>query len=869
MPAKENKVPCAIAMLAHVDAGKTTLSEAVLYSAGKIKSPGRVDHGNTAMDTHALERERGITIFSSQSSFRRGDREFFLLDTPGHVDFSAEMERTLQVLDCAVLVISGTDGVQAHTETLWRLIRSYALPCFIFVTKMDLAGAKRSAVMDDLRTHLGDKCMDFTVLPDGEELAMCSEALLEKYMESGCVTEEDIRQLVASAALVPCFFGSGLRHNGIEEFLNALEKYAPRKNYGSEFGARVFKISRDGQGNRISFLKVTGGELKVRSSLRYRVKGEEVEEKINQIRLYSGAKYESCDSVAAGGVCAVLGLSKSFPGMGLGAEKGEVQPLLTPVLSYQLRLSAGTDPMLALPKLKQLEEEDPLLRLRWDSRNREIYVELMGEMQTEILKSLILERFDMAVELSEGRIMYKETIASPVEGVGHFEPLRHYAECHLALEPLPEGAGLQFASACHQDVLDVNWQRLILTHLEEKQHLGVLTGSPITDMKITLIAGRAHLKHTEGGDFRQATYRAVRQGLMSAESVLLEPWYAFRIELPAAHIGRAISDVRAMHGNFESPTDSGEMMVLEGSAPVATIRGYAATLAAYTGGRGRLSCRLEGYKPCHNSAEVIEQIAYEPEADTENTPDSVFCAHGAGFNVKWNEVREHMHIDTGFGKAEAQAEVRPRVNMRNLSIDDKELEAIMVREFGPIRRPQYSAAKSSGSASAPKGESSVKKKEFLIVDGYNVIHGWDDLKALAEDDLDTARHRLMDILSNYRGFTAGELVLVFDAYKIRGNPGSKFDYHSIHVVYTADGETADAYIEKLAHDIGKNYSVRVITSDNLIRVSAMRSGVLRTSVSEFENEVDWVYMQISEVMKKSGVKSHLSSINFEGGGNSV
>ncbi len=858
-----------IGILAHVDAGKTTLSEALLYRTGKIKSPGRVDHGSTALDTHSLERERGITIFSSQAAFSWGGTDFALLDTPGHVDFSAEMERTLQVLDCAVLVISGTDGVQAHTETLWRLLRRYGIPSFIFVTKMDLAGSNRARVMEDIRTHLGDKCMDFSSAPDAEELAMCDEELLEKYMECGEITDSDIARLLAKRAVVPCFFGSGLRHTGIDEFLNALDKYCPAQNHGGAFAARVYKISRDAQGNRLTFLKVTGGELKVRSALKYSVGGEVFEEKINQIRLYSGAKYESCDRVEAGGVCAVLGLGRSYPGMGLGEESGEVQPLLSPVLSYRLRLPEGLDPMLALPKLRQLEEEDPLLRLRWDSRLREIYVELMGEVQTEILKSLIAERFDMAVELDSGRIMYRETIAEAVEGVGHFEPLRHYAECHLALEPLPEGKGLQFASACHQDVLDVNWQRLILTHLEEKQHLGVLTGSPITDMKITLIAGRAHLKHTEGGDFRQATYRAVRQGLMCAKSVLLEPYYAFRIELPAAQIGRAISDVRAMYGEFDSPTDAGEMMVLEGSAPVATMRDYATTLAAYTGGRGRLSCRLEGYKPCHNTAEVVAEIGYEPESDLENSPDSVFCAHGAGFNVKWNEVRDYMHIDTGFGKPEAKAEVRPRVNMRNLSIDDKELEAIMVREFGPIRRPQYSAAKASSSASGQKSSPAVQKKEFLIVDGYNVIHSWDDLKEMAADSLDTARHRLMDILSNYRGFTGSEMVLVFDAYKIHGNPGSKFDYHGLHVVYTADGETADAYIEKLSHDIGKNYSVRVITSDNLIRVSAMRSGVLRTSTSEFENEVDWVYMQISEVMKKSGVKSHMSSINFEGGGNSV
>ena len=858
-----------IGILAHVDAGKTTLSEGLLYHTGKIKTPGRVDHGSTALDTHALERERGITIFSSQAQFSYGDTMFTLLDTPGHVDFSAEMERTLQVLDYAVLVISGSDGVQAHTETLWRLLRQYGVPCFVFVTKMDLASARRERLMEDIHTHLGEMCMDFSVRPGDEELAMCDEELLDSYMEKGSVSDGDIARLVSERKIVPCFFGSGLRLQGIEEFLRGMDRLILQRDYPAAFGARVYKISRDEKGRRLTYVKLTGGSIKVRQGLKYSAAGQEYEEKINQIRLYSGAKFSAADEVFAGDVCALEGLSATYPGQGLGAERESAKPLLTPVLSYRLRLPEGTDPMLALPKLRQLEEEDPMLRLEWNSQGREIQLQLMGQVQTEVIKSLIAERFDMDVELDSGRIMYRETIAAPVEGVGHFEPLRHYAEVHLLLEPLERGKGLQFASACHQDMLDVNWQRLILTHLEEKRHLGVLTGSPITDMKISLTAGRAHLKHTEGGDFRQATYRGLRQGLMCAESVLLEPWYAFRIEVPAAQIGRVISDVRAMKGEFDSPLDAGDMMALEGTAPVATMQGYAADLAAFTGGRGRISLRVEGYRPCHNSDEVIAALGYDPEADTENTPDSVFCAHGAGFNVKWDKVREYMHMDTGFGKPEAQAEVRPRVMMRNLSIDDKELEAIMVREFGPIKRPQYSAAKTQGVSNGTVRAEAPAKKEFIIVDGYNVIHAWPELAEIAGDSLDTARHRLMDILASYRGFTGGELALVFDAYKIPGNPGSKFDYHNIHVVYTADGETADAYIEKLSHDIGRNYAARVITSDTLIRVSAMRSGVLRTSAAEFENEVDWVYMQISEVMKKSGHKSHLSGINFEGGGNGI
>ena len=844
-----------VGLLAHVDAGKTTLSEAMLYAAGRLKSPGRVDHRDTFLDTHEIERERGITIFSKQAIFRFGEAEVTLLDTPGHVDFSAEAERTLPVLDCAVLVISATDGVQAHTRTLWELLGRYRVPVFVFVTKMDLPGADRARLMEELKQRLSENCVLFAPKPDAEELALCSENLLEKHLAGG-IGDGDVAGAVGRRELFPCFFGSGLKLDGVAELLGGLTRFAPAAEYSKDFAARVFKITRDAQGARLTWVKLTGGTLQTRRAVVYTgADGEAREEKISQIRLYSGAKFTAAEAVTAGSVCALLGLSDTWPGQGLGAEKNASAPLLEPVLAYRLTLPKEIDPLTALPKLRQLAEEDPQLHIVWDEALGEIRATLMGKVQIEVLRRLVADRFGWEIGVNGGRILYRETIAAPVEGVGHFEPLRHYAEVHLLLQPLERGAGLVFDTACSEDALDRNWQRLILTHLEEKRHRGVLTGSPITDMKITLLAGRAHVKHTEGGDFRQATYRAVRQGLMCAESVLLEPWYSFSIELPPELIGRAISDVRAMHGEFSTPEESGELTRLSGFAPVSEMRGYATQLAAYTGGRGRFSCRAAGYRPCHDSGKVIEEIGYDPERDLDNTPDSVFCAHGGGFTVKWDKVPEYMHLDSAY-PARQTGDTPP---LRRLSIDERELEAIMEREFGPVRRPLYRAA-TAAERQTPLPE---PKKQYLIVDGYNVIFAWDELKELARDNLDAARSRLLDILSNYRGFTGSELVLVFDAYRVSGGAGAKFDRHGVHVVYTKENETGDAYIERLVHDIGRNFAVRVVTSDALIQLSALRSGVLRVSAREFYGEVRWVYERINEVLQSSSAGAHKARIGRE------
>ena len=818
-----------VGVLAHVDAGKTTLSEAMLYTCGSIRKLGRVDHRSTALDTHELERARGITIFSKQARLSTDTMQLCLLDTPGHVDFSAETERTLQVLDYAVLVISGSDGVQAHTETLWRLLERNRVPTIIFVTKMDLTASDRESVTDDARRRLSENCLDFCAETSQlwENLAMCDERLLDKFTETGLIGEEDIAWLISSRRVFPMLFGSGLKLDGVDRLIEFIEKYARRPDYPEQFGAKVYKIMRDEQGNRLSCMKITGGSLKNRSL----INGE----KVTGLRLYSGARYETTDEVTAGDIVAVQGLEKTCAGQGLGIEKNSAEPVLEPVLSYRVNLPKTTDPQTALKKLRLLEDEDPQLRISWNEQLREIHVQLMGQVQTEVLASLIKERFDMDVSIDSGGIMYRETIKKPVEGVGHFEPLRHYAEVHLALEPTERGAGLSFESRCSEDSLDGSWQNLILSHLAEKQHLGVLTGSPITDMKISLIAGRAHPKHTEGGDFREAVYRAVRQGLMKAESRLLEPWYEFRIEAPPEHIGRAISDVRAMSGEFKTEDGS----VITGIAPVSEMNGYAPVLASYTSGRGRISCRLAGYYPCHNEKQVLADTDYDPEADLQNTPDSVFCSHGAGTVVKWNEVEEHMHIDTGFGR---ETEPPPAYRPRSFSIDDKELEAIMEREFGLIRRREYTRPQR-----AQEQDYTVQpvRREYIIVDGYNLIFGWDGLKELAADNLELARARLGDLLRSYRAFRDCELVLVFDGYKVEGNPGER-DTEGIRIVYTKENETADMYIEKLANDIGKNYSVRVVTNDSLIRLSALRSGVLRMSCAEFINELSFVMEQIAE-----------------------
>ena len=849
-----------LGILAHVDAGKTTLSEAMLYLSGKLKKLGRVDHRDSFLDNNSLERARGITIFSKQAVMPLGEMTVTLLDTPGHVDFSAEAERSLQVLDYAVLVISGTDGVQAHTETLWKLLERYNVPVFIFVTKMDLPGCDRQALMEGLRTRLSERCVDFSADGDAlfESAAMCSEEAMDEYIETGSIGTKRMRDMLRRREIFPCCFGSGLRTEGVAEFLNTLELYARPGDYSEDFSARVYKIARDAQGNRMTFMKVTGGALRVRSLMKYADRdGNAFEEKISQLRIYSGAKYDTAETVLPGQICAALGLTGTYPGQGLGAAGDFAEPLLEPVMSYRVILPPQSDPAVLLPKLMQLDQEDPQLHIVWNERTREISVQLMGRVQAEIFRSLVKERFDTDITLDTGRIMYRETIKDTVEGVGHFEPLRHYAEVHLLLEPLPRGSGIELSSSCPEDELDRSWQRLILTHLAEKQHLGVLTGSPVTDIRFTLAAGRAHIKHTEGGDFRQATYRAVRQGLMQAESVLLEPWYSFVLEVPAEQIGRAISDVRAMNGEIDSPEDAGGMMRLEGAAPVAGMNEYMQELLAYTHGRGRLSLTPGGYRACRDQQKIVDAIGYEPERDTDNPADSVFCSHGAGVNIPWDQVKDYMHLESCLKPPVEETAPAAAPRYRNLSIDDRELEAIMEREFGKIKRPQYSARQVNAAASEPVFE---KKPEFIIVDGYNLIFAWDELKKLAADRLDLARGRLMDMLSNYCGFTKAKLVLVFDGFRTPGNPGSREDYHNINVAFTKDGETGDAYIERLADEIGKNYSVRVVTSDNLIRLSALRSGVLRCSSGEFKNEVEWVLGQIDAVLKKSNESAHKTRI---------
>ena len=826
-----------IGILAHVDAGKTTLAEALLYHSGAVRKLGRVDHGDTAMDTHEIEKARGITVFASEAHFSLGDFAVTLLDTPGHVDFSAETERTLQVLDYAILVISGTDGVQAHTRTLWHLLRLYHVPTVLFVTKMDFARKTKEELLENLRAELSDNCIDFTAENRDETLAMCREDLLESFLETGQVSENAAAELIAGEMCYPVWFGSGLKLEGVEEFCAALPRYLRSRDYGPDFAARVFKISHDDKGNRLTHLKVTGGTLRVRDSIG--------EEKIAQIRLYQGGKFTPAEEVAAGGICAVTGLAHTENGQGLGTEENAPAAVLEPVMGYRIVLPQGVDSRTMMPKLLLLQEEDPRLQITYDTRLQEIHVRLMGTVQSEILRSVIAQRFGVEVTIDQGRVLYKETITDTVEGVGHYEPLRHYAEVHLILEPLPRGSGLVLESQCSEDVLDRNWQRLILTHLTEKPHLGVLTGSPITDMKITLAAGRAHLKHTEGGDFRQATYRAVRQGLMQAESRLLEPWYAFRLELPPEQLGRAINDIRAKHGSFDSPEEAGDLVRLCGRAPVAAMNDYAAEVAAYTGGRGRLALSLAGYEECPNAPEVIEAFAYAPESDLDNTPDSVFCAHGAGFNVKWDQVPRYMHLESCLKK---EVPYTPQVNRRNLQLDEKELEAIMTREFGPIKRPVYSAPSATFAGDADVAV--TEKKRWFLVDGYNVIFAWDDLHALADVDLSAARDQLLHLLSNFASFTRAQVVLVFDGYKVPGNPGEKFDRHGVHVVYTKEHETGDMYIESLVQEIGKNDRVHVVTSDALIQLSALRKGVLRMSAREFEEEMTAVNRAIGDVLAK-------------------
>ena len=821
MGERPSKTHTSVGLLAHVDAGKTTLSEALLYVSGTRRFYGRVDHGDAYLDTHALERRRGITIFSKQALFSTQNRAITLVDTPGHVDFSAEAERTLPILDCAVLVISGTDGVQAHTLTLWKLLESYRIPTFLFINKMDLAGADREKLLSQLQSQLSPGCLDTADPAFSENAALCDEALLDSYLSSGTISDAHIRGLVAARRIFPCCFGSALKLTGIVEFLDVLDRFAPEFVAQPTFAARVHKISRDPQGVRLTWLKLLGGKLQVRSLLN--------EEKIQSIRLYSGEKFTTAEEVTAGTLCAVTGLNNTFAGQGLGAADSAPLPKLQPVMTY--RVETAQDPALLLPKLKQLEEEDPMLKILWDSATRQISAQIMGTVQLEVLRSIVSERFGADIRLSDPRIYYLETIENTVEGVGHFEPLRHYAEVHLLLQPLPRGAGLQFDTNCPTDVLDMNWQRLILGHLSEKRHRGVLTGAPITDVKITLLVGKAHLKHTEGGDFRQATYRAVRQGLMQAASRLLEPWYAFILTVPTETIGRAITDVRAMGGEFDPPENAGQLSTLKGILPASELGDYAQTLAAYTQGRGQLQISLQGYLPCHKEDQVVSAAAYDPEADIENTPDSVFCAHGAGFTVKWNEVKNYMHLESGLKEEKA-----PQILTRNLSADDMTLEKIMEREFGPIKRPQYTAPENR-----PASELLTirpPRQQYLIVDGYNIIFAWDDLAETASADLSAARRLLCDRLSSYAAYKKCRLVVVFDGYKVKDNPGEKAQFLGIQVVYTKENQTADAYMESLVAQIGPNYNVRVATSDSLVQLGSIRSGVLRVSARELQQEVE-------------------------------
>ncbi len=850
-----------IGILAHVDAGKTTLSEGMLYVSGAIRRLGRVDHKDAFLDTFELERERGITIFSKQAEFTWKDLCGTLLDTPGHTDFSAEMERTLQVLDYAVLVISGTDGIQGHTETLLKLLQTYKIPVFLFVNKMDLPGCDKSHLLEELNRRFGDGFIDFSICGTDafyESIAMCDENALETYMNNSEVPGNMIAKMIAKRKVFPCFFGSALKLDGVEQFMDHLCEYTMEKTYPEEFAAKVFKVTRDDNGKRLRWMKITGGELKVKQLITYK-NGES--EKADQIRIYSGTKYEAAEKAGSGTICAVTGLTQAVPGQGLGIQKDSLRPVLEPVLTYQMLFPDGTDIHDMMRKLRELEEEQPELQIVWKEQLKEIHVKVMGEIQTEILKSMMKERFGVDVTFGRGSIVYKETILNPTEGVGHFEPLRHYAEVHLLLEPGEPGSGLVFAFACSEDILDGNWQRLILTHLKEREHPGVLTGSPITDMKITLISGRAHQKHTEGGDFRQATYRAVRQGLKKAQSILLEPYYHFTIELPSENVGRAMTDIQKMSGSFELPQTQGDISIISGKAPVSTMYDYSRELISYTRGKGRMFCESAGYEHCHNEEEVLAQIAYDSEADLENPTGSVFCSHGAGFNVKWNEVEQYMHLHPETGLEEPAEEIveEPAKKQGNGketegAVLDKELEEIFERTFGPIKRRLPSQTQGMGYEKKPKPEkpyvakweSRKPVKQYLLVDGYNVIFAWKELDELAKHNLDAARSKLMDILCNYQGYHKKEVILVFDAYKVKGNPGEVQEYHNIHVVYTKEAQTADSYIEKATHELAKKHDVTVVTSDGLEQLIIMGQGARRVSSREFELQIKEMEQEIRE-----------------------
>lgn len=852
-----------VGILAHVDSGKTTLSEAMLYLSGTISKLGRVDSKNSFLDTFSLERSRGITIFSKQALLKYKDTDITLIDTPGHVDFSAETERTLQVLDYAILVISATDGVQSHTQTLWKLLAKYNVPCFIFVNKTDLDGADRNVALCQLKTKLSDNCIDFN-LPDdelNENIALCDETLLEKY-ENGTLDKFNVVSAVKNRKIFPCMFGSALKLDGVDAFMDLLNDYTEMPAYVTDFGAKVYKISED-KGQRLTMMKITGGSLKVKEVLKSEKNINA--EKVNQIRLYSGEKFTAVDEAQAGTVCAVTGITFTNSGDGLGTEDNSSMPVLTPVLTYTVNVPDGTDAHTVLSNMKILESEDPQLKVEWNERYSEIHVKLMGDIQLEVLQTLFADRFGIDISFGKGSIIYKETIEEAVEGVGHFEPLRHYAEVHLLLKPGKRGSGLVFKTECKEDVLDKNWQRLILTHLYEKTHIGVLTGSPITDMEIILKSGKAHPKHTEGGDFRQATYRAVRQGLRSAKSVLLEPYYDFTLEVPTENVGRAMSDIQFMHGTFNPPENDGENSVFTGSAPVSTMYDYARDVRMYTHGKGKLVCALKGYEPCHNSDEVIAEFGYDPDSDTDNTCDSVFCSKGSGYTVKWDEVKSHMHLPSilstpksEYAQAFSKSRVSSYADKKDLFALDKELMEIFEQTYGPIKNKNPNNSHFSFTEKAktpnPKKLPKVPKyegPEYLLVDGYNVIFAWDNLNKLAESSIDGARNALINILCNYQGYKKCEVIVVFDAYKVKGNHREIEKVNNITVVYTKEAETADMYIEKASLDLAKKHKVRVVTSDALEQVIILGNGALRVSSREFQAEVSAAEQTIRNIIENN------------------
>lgn len=849
-----------VGILAHVDAGKTTLSEGMLYTSGAIRTMGRVDNRDAFLDTYALERERGITIFSKQAVFPLGTTQVTLLDTPGHVDFSPEMERTLQVLDYAILVISGADGVQGHTRTLWNLLRRYEIPTFVFVNKMDQKGTDAEVLLQELKNVLEEGCVDFSAKRDVhfyEEAAVCSEDELEEFLEIGRLKKETLQELFLDRQLFPCFFGSALRLEGVKEFVEQMQELIKVPAYPETFGAKVFKIARDEAGNRLTYLKITGGSLKVKAV----IEGQ----KVNQIRIYSGEKYEAVNEVEAGSICAVTGLSDTYPGEGLGAEQGTYLPVLEPVLNYQVIPTEGDDPILLLPKLRELEEEEPQLHIVWEEALQEIHVQLMGEVQLEVLKTLIYERFGAEVEFGQGNILYKETIQNTVEGVGHFEPLRHYAEVHLLLEPGEPGSGVQCMSVCSEDLLDRNWQRLILTHLMETEHRGVLTGAPITDIRITLVSGKAHLKHTEGGDFRQAVYRAVRQGLKQADSVLLEPYYEYRLELPSENVGRAMTDIERMHGTFGLPQTEADRTILTGMAPVSTMWDYQKEVHAYTRGNGTLQCTLKGYAPCHNTEEVLAATGYDSERDTLHPTGSVFCAHGAGFLVPWYEVKEYMHLPSIMQEKPSDSSEEKQTAYRvsketDAWIDTEEVDRIIAQSVGANKKqktlPKKKVPEYYKSTSKPKKQE--VREEYLLVDGYNVIFAWEDLKDLAQVSIDGARGKLLDVLCDYQGMKKCNLIVVFDAYRVQGHKTEISTYHNIHVVFTKEAETADQYIEKFAHENGKKYNVTVATSDGLEQIIIRGQGCRLLSARELKDEIERTKKTLFEEHPQESKKLSLS-----------